>query len=521
MSANARDVYVGIDSGTQSTKVLLVDGDTGSALGSGSAPHQLIENLPPGHLEQHPQDWFGALEQALGQALESSRIDPARVTAFGVSGQQHGLVALDGAGNVIRPAKLWCDTSTAPQCERILAQLGGVQRFIGLTGNALPPGYTASKLAWLKEHEPDNFDRLATILLPHDYLNYRLTGVQQMECGDASGTALLDVRRRTWCPEVLRAFDDDLADKLPPLAPSDQPCGTLRPELATKWGMRPDVIASAGGGDNMMSAIGTGNVTPGVVTVSLGTSGTIFAYSEIPVIDPQGEVAAFCDSTGAWLPLVCTMNVTVATELVKVLFGLDTAQLEAEAGRIAPGSDGLMLLPYFEGERTPNVPQGTGVWFGANRRTQTPAHFARAAMEGALLGLNYGLRRLLELGITAHEVRLTGGGSNSSVWRRIAASVFDLPVVGLTQSESAAYGAALQAKWCAARRTSPGVSIQELAAQWIQPRAETRVQPEPEDVLRYRELQTLHDQVSRALRESFARHRLLITNILQHTESQS
>ena len=520
MTVNARDVYVGIDSGTQSTKVLLVDGDTGTVLGSGSAPHELIPDLPPGHLEQHPQDWFAALELALSPAFTSSRVDPAGVTAIGVSGQQHGLVALDSAGEVIRPAKLWCDTSTAPQCERLLAQLGGVQRFIELTGNALPPGYTASKIAWLKEHEPANFSRVATILLPHDYLNYRLTGVRQMECGDASGTALLDVRRRVWCPEVLAALDADLARKLPPLVGDDQPCGALMPELASKWGMKPQVTVSAGGGDNMMSAIGTGNVEPGVITVSLGTSGTIFAYSEQPVIDPQGEVAAFCDSTGAWLPLVCTMNVTVATEQVKCLLGLDNAQLEAAAAQVEPGCGGLMLIPYLEGERTPNVPHGTGVWFGANRHTHTAPHFARAAMEGALLGLNHGFRRLLDLGITAREIRLTGGGSNSPLWRRIAASVFNLPVVCLTQSESAAYGAALQAKWCTARQASTKASIRELAKQWIQPREDARVLPDAESVMRYRQLQALHAQVSQALRESFECHHQLVTEASHNMEPE-
>ncbi|HVP10088.1 MAG TPA: xylulokinase [Phycisphaerae bacterium] len=503
----ARDLVIGVDSGTQSTKVVLVDGETGEVVAAASVPHRLIEGLPPGHLEQRAEDWFTALEEALQAALADHSADPKHIRAIGVSGQQHGLVALDADGRVIRPAKLWCDTSTAKQCEEIIARVGGLARYIELTGNGLPPGFTASKLAWLKEREPANYARLRTVLLPHDYLNYRLTGLCRMEPGDASGTALLDVRRRTWCTEVIAAIDGALVEKLPSLMANDQPCGMLRKELADKWGLPGDVLVASGGGDNMMSAIGTGNVTDGVVTVSLGTSGTIFAYSSSPIVDPLGEIAAFCDSTGAWLPLICTMNVTVATELTKALFGLNNEQLDSAAARVPVGSAGLMLLPYFEGERTPNVPNGTGVWFGANRRTHTPAHFARAAMEGATLGLNYGLRRLRELGVADEEIRLTGGGANSAAWRRIAADVFNRPVVCLAQTEAAAFGAAMQAAWCWQKQRLPQLTISRLAERWIVPLEQTRVLPNPRNAERYARLQRLHDRLSIALRESFDMHR--------------
>jgi xylulokinase len=511
MAGHARNIFVGVDSGTQSTKVVLVEGENGRILASAAAPHEMIAGLPPGHLEQHPQDWFAALETALNEALESSAVNRADVRAIGVSGQQHGLVALDAAGEVIRPAKLWCDTSTARQCDDILRAVGGLSRYVELTGNSLPPGFTASKIAWLKEREPDHYARLATVLLPHDYLNYRLTGQCRMECGDASGTALLDVRRRTWSTEAIAAIDENLADKLPPLMPNDEPWGMLRKDIADKWGLSPKVLVSSGGGDNMMSAIGTGNVVEGVVTVSLGTSGTIFAYSGSPIVDPNGEVAAFCDSTGGWLPLVCTMNVTVATELTKSLFGMETDELEQRVRRVSAGSDGLLLIPYFEGERTPNVPSGTGVWFGANRKTHTKDHFARAAMEGATLGLNYGLRRLVQLGVPGREIRLTGGGSNSRAWRQIAADVFNLPAVGLGQSESAALGAAMQARWCWQNQRSPGVTIQQIADAWVKLAEDTRVGPDATRANVYRRLQGLHDDLSRALRNSFNAHRDLVT----------
>ena len=210
----------------------------------------------------------------------------------------------DASGEVIRPAKLWCDTSTAEECEEIMAALGGPKETIKAIGNAVLPGFTASKILWLKKHEPKNFARLATILLPHDYLNFWLTGEKVMEFGDASGTALLDVRKRKWSSAVLKAIDADIAGKLPPILFSNQPAGRLQRSTANELGLNTDVLVSAGGGDNMMGAIGTGNTRPGVITASFGTSGTIYACAEKPVVDPRGEIAAFCDSTNRWLPLL-------------------------------------------------------------------------------------------------------------------------------------------------------------------------------------------------------------------------
>ncbi|MBX3730715.1 MAG: xylulokinase [Candidatus Sumerlaeia bacterium] len=498
--------YAGIDSGTQSTKVLIVE-ESGRVVGRGQATYGLIEGLGVGHKEQHPSTWLSALREAFAMALREAGLDGASVVALGVSGQQHGFVPLDASDEVIRPAKLWCDTATAPEAQAILEACGGAEHFAGMTGNALPAGFTASKILWLKRHEPQHFARLATVLLPHDWLNFWLTGEKAMEWGDASGTGLLDVRSRSWCDEAVRAIDERLSACLPALRPSSEPCGVLRREAAEALGLRPGVLVASGGGDNMMGAIGTGNVQPGVVTMSLGTSGTIYACSGRPVIDPQGEIAAFCDSTGQWLPLLCTMNVTVASEMAKGLFGLDTKELNARAASVPAGAQGLLLLPYFEGERVPNVPDGTGVWFGHRARTNTPGHFARAAMEGATMGLNYGFRRMRDLGIAPDEIRLTGGGSKSAVWRAIAASVFGTPVVCCTEPEGAALGAALQARWILERRTDPSVSLAALAAEWVRLDATTRAEPDPAHVALYGDLQELHDGLSRALRPLFASHR--------------
>src|SRR5262249_41828026 len=292
------EYFIGIDSGTQSTKTILLDAASGEIVAGASKQYELIDGLPAGHKEQHPGDWIAAVRETIKAALGKSGVDRASVRGIGVSGQQHGFVALDETDRVIRAAKLWCDTSTSSECEEIIAGLGGLDQTIEAVGNGVPAGFTASKILWLKKHEPENYARLRWILLPHDYINLWLTGRKTMECGDASGTALLDVRNRKWSQAAINAIDPRLSEMLPPLLASDEIAGTLRPELAVEFGLSEGVIVSLGGGDNMMGAIGTGNVRAGVVTVSLGTSGTIYACGERPVVDPQGEVAAFCDSTG-------------------------------------------------------------------------------------------------------------------------------------------------------------------------------------------------------------------------------
>lgn len=505
------EYFLGIDSGTQSTKTVLFDAQSGEVLAGASIPYDLIDGLPAGHKEQHPETWIAAVFDTIAAVLEKSNVDRRDVRGIGVSGQQHGFVPLDERDEVIRPAKLWCDTSTAAECEQIINDLGGISETIKEVGNGVPAGFTASKILWLKHREPENFARLRTVLLPHDYINFRLTGRKSMECGDASGTALLDVRRRIWSKKALSAVDARLQEMLPPLIGSDEIAGTLLPALAKKWGLGLDVVVSSGGGDNMMGAIGTGNVAPGIVTVSLGTSGTIYACSDHPVVDPQGEIAAFCDSTGKWLPLVCTMNVTVATEMVRERFDLTHEELSNAAESAPAGSDGLLLIPFFEGERTPNVPDGTGVFFGLRAATFDAPHMARAAMEGTTLGLNYGLNRMRALGIEPREIRATGGGSRSAVWRKILADVFNAEVVCVKNEEGAAVGAALQALWAYRKHSGASASIRELCERFVGLDESTRVRPEPRNVELYRVLQTLNDRIVRDLDASFGLHRAFLT----------
>ena len=499
-----RELYLGIDSGTQSTKALVVDAKNGKVLGSAQRAYGLIGGLPSGAKEQHPESWKRATTATIKAALKEAKASAVEVKGIGISGQQHGFVPLDKEGQVIRPAKLWCDTTTTAECEAITQKLGGLKKTISRVGNAMLPGFTAPKIEWLKNHEPKNYKRLATVLLPHDYLNYWLTGNTVMEYGDASGTALLDVKNRKWSAAAIKAIDPALANKLPPLISSDQPAGNLSAATAKALGLSTQTLVSAGGGDNMMGAIGTGNTRPGIVTASFGTSGTIYACAAKPVIDPQGEIAAFCDSTNRWLPLLCTMNVTVATEMVRNHYGLSLNQYEKAAAKVPAASDGLLLLPYLEGERTPNVPEGTGVWFGVNSRTHSTGYFARAAMEGVTLGMNYGLRRLAILGVKARQIRATGGGAKSKLWRQIMADVFNAEVVTLAVGEGAAYGAALQAMWCRRRKCGEQVSISDLSDRFVKLNARQTAWPKKRNVAIYREIQAIQGDLSASLRGAFS-----------------
>jgi len=471
-------IALGIDSGTQSTKTIALDVESGDILASASQSYGLIEDLPPGHLEQDPQVWLNAVDATVREVLKKLGKRKDDVKAIGVSGQQHGFVALDKKNKPIRPAKLWCDTSTVDQCKQFEGEFGGAEGLIELAGNAILPGYTAPKILWLKQNEPKHFKALQTVLLPHDYINFHLSGERGMEFGDASGTGLLDVREKKWCEPLIDFIDPDLMEALPPLASSRRALGLLRQNLRGDWGLtKNEVTISAGGGDNMMGAIGTGNVQAGAVTVSLGTSGTVYAFSAEPVIDPQGEVAAFCDSTDRWLPLVCTMNVTVATEAVRKMFGWTLEQLENNVANAPAGADGLVFLPYLNGERTPNLPTGTGCFHGLTTENMAPGTMARAVMEGSTLGLAYGLNRFRELGIEPTEIRLTGGGSKSPAWRQMCADIFGVPTVCLEGAEGAALGAAIQGAYACLIANGQQATFRELCAKIVQLDDDTRCEP--------------------------------------------
>lgn len=441
------ELYLGLDVGTQSTKALLLDPDARTVVARASSPYELLPDLPPGAAEQHPDTWWHAVRACLGSL--SKPADLSRVRGVGVSGQQHGFVALDSDHRVLRPAKLWCDTSTAAEARELTRTLG----------RHVPAGFTASKILWLKRHEPQHFARLAHVLLPHDWINFRLSGELAMEAGDASGTALFDPVTRRFDARACYAIDARLEGFLPRLLAPSEPMGRVTPAAARELGLPAGIPVSPGGGDNMCAAIGAGATRPGVAVLSLGTSATVFAYSRTPVLDPEGLIAPFCDSTGGYLPLLCVMNATgVLHEVARLFPAEDLASLTRAAERVPPGSDGLLFLPYLQGERVPDLPEATGTLLGLRPGLLDPGHLFRAALEGVSLNLAWGVGRLRGLGLPLDGVRLVGGGARNELWAQILADALEVPVQRLKEDESAALGAALQAA-----AVARGVNVDALA----------------------------------------------------------
>ena len=471
---------LGIDLGTQSVKVIIYDADARETVAVESAPLDLYQT-DAGVAEQQAHWWVNALRQALGQVGRGVR---RSVAAIGVSGQQHGFVPIDRSGEVQAPVKLWCDTSTGSQCAAITEAFGGVDACIADVGNPILPGYTASKVRWFRDAHPGAYSQMDCILLPHDYLNFYLTGERCMEAGDASGTGFLDVRSRQWSEAMLAAIDPDrdLRECLPDVRTSNEAIGTLLPSIADELSLPPGIPVSIGGGDNMMGAIGTSNVAPGIVTVSLGTSGTVYAYSDEPVIDPNGNIAAFCSSTGGWLPLLCTMNCTVSTELMRDLLNADIATFEAQINAASRGANGVITVPFFNGERTPNLPDAKACVVGLDSRNTRSENLLRSAVEGATYALRFGFDELASLGVEAREIVLTGGGVNSDTWRQVVADICSAPVTVLRNSEGAAFGAALQALEIVA-----GTDLGQLASEHLERDADRCCEPRPAAVNFYNE----------------------------------
>ena len=438
-----RSAFLGIDCGTQSTKALLLDADTGEELAVGRADHDLIADAD-GTREQDPAWWVDALQAAVRAALAAA--PGTAVAGIGVSGQQHGLVALDAHDRPVRPAKLWNDTTTAADCVTLTERMGGDAAVHAATGNVFLPGYTAPKIEWLRRAEPEHYAAARRFGLPHDYLDLWLTGTFATEAGDASGTAYLDVRTRAYAPAALAAIDDarDWDAALPPVLDADAVLGTLRPEAAEALGLPAGIPVSVGGGDNMCAAIGVGAVVPGVAVMSLGTSGTVFGHARAPAIDPLREVSAFCDSTGGWLPLACVLNCTLPLEWARDLFGLDHAGFDALAADVPAGARGLTFVPYLDGERTPNRPAASGELLGL-RTHHGPAEVSRAVLEGVTAGLAHAVRAFRRTGTAADELLLVGGAARSEVWGQLLADWLDLPIARPSVAEAAARGAAIQA----------------------------------------------------------------------------
>ena len=441
-------VFLGLDVGTSGVKAILV-APSGEVVASATSP--LTMATPhPGWAEQDPEAWWQAALQSIA-AVKRKRAD-ARIAAIGISGQMHSSVFLDREGAVIRPALLWCDGRTTAECREITERVGGEERLRDLASNPALEGFTLPKVLWLRKHEPDAFARLATVLLPKDYIRYRLTGELATEPSDASATLMYDTARLRWSDEIMRAVE--LPKRLlPDVGPSAGVLGRVRSDVASATGIDEGTPVVGGGADNACGAAGVGVVAPGEVVTSWGTSGTVLAPTSEPLVDPKLRAHTFCHVVpGTWylMGVVLTAGGAFAwyqEQLARELAGTSdaAAKLDAEAASVPRGADGLTFLPYFQGERTPHRDAAArGAVLGLSL-AHTRAHLTRAVLEGICFALRDSLTILQSVGLAPNHLLLTGGGAKSALLRRLQSEIFGLPVTTVNREEGPAYGAALLA----------------------------------------------------------------------------
>jgi xylulokinase len=444
---------IGFDAGTSSTRCILID-QAGRLIASSTEEYDM-DTPRPGWAQQHPDLWWEAAVKTVKEVLSGSGIDPSDIAAIGISGQMHGSVFLDRDGKVIRPALLWCDQRTASQCDAIYDTFGGEAEFIKLSYNKALTGFTAPKILWLRENEPDNYKKVARILLPKDYIRYRLSGAYATEVSDASGTILMDIAKRTWSDDIIDGLDID-KDLLPPVYESSYISSKVSEEAAKLTGLIQGTPIAGGAGDQAGGAVGSGIVYEGVISDYLGTSGVVFAHSDEAVYDPAGRLHSFCHAVdGAWHLMGVTLSAAGSYKWYHDTFGISDEikarytslskyeLLNKQAESAPPGSEGLIFLPYLSGERTPYAdPHARGVFFGISY-IHNSSHFARSVMEGITYSQYDCLNLMKDAGISSEKVVLFGGGARSELWRKITADIFGTSIVTLNVEEGPSYGAAI------------------------------------------------------------------------------
>ena len=446
----SREYVLGIDVGTGGTRVVIVKPD-GCVLASAMEDHAHFASPQIGWAEQHPEDWWRACTVAIRKALSAANLHGDEICCVGYSGQMHGAVMLDGQGKVVRPALIWCDVRTQPQC-RELTERVGADRLIESTCNPALANFTATKLLWVRENEPANWRRVRYVMLPKDYVRYRMTGERATDVADASGTLLLDVPKRRWSGEVLRAVN--LTEEiLPTLYESPEVCGQISSAGQAATGLKMGTPVIAGAGDQAAGGVGLGIAAPGAVSATIGTSGVVFAATDRPALDRQGRLHTFCHAIpGRWHVMGVTQAAGLSLRWFRDQFGAGVddgrdpyERLSDEAATVSPGCDGLLWTPYLMGERTPHLdPQARGALVGLTAK-HTRAHVIRAIMEGVAFSLHDTFTIFQEMNVPVNCIRLGGGGARSPLWRQIQADVYGREVEWLAAEEGAAYGAALLA----------------------------------------------------------------------------
>jgi xylulokinase len=487
---------IGIDVSTTATKALLVDA-SGSVVDTASSSYDY--DVPrPMWSEQDPHLWWDATITAVTALLASTEVPASDITGIGLTGQMHGSVLLDENGEVVRPAILWNDQRTEPECEEIRSRVGR-DRLIHIAGNDALTGFTAPKLLWVVNHEPEVWERVSAVLLPKDYVRYRLTGDLALDVAGGSGTILFDLARRTWSSEILESLDLD-ASLFPPVFEGVDVTGVVSEEAANATGLKAGTPVVAGGGDQSANAVGVGAVEPGIVALSLGTSGVVFATSDGPAIEPHGRLHAFCHAVpDRWHMMGVMLSAAGSLRWLRdsLAPGTSFADLDIGAGEVPPGSDGLIFLPYLTGERTPHPDaRARGAFVGLTVGHDL-RHLTRAVLEGVAFGLRDGLDLMIASGVPEpRAIRASGGGLRSALWRQILADVLDTEIMTVETEEGAAFGAALLA--------SVGAGLYASVEEAVSASVQVVPAAEPSgDETRYAETHALYKDLYPALSPTF------------------
>jgi xylulokinase len=470
--------FLGIDVGTGGTRALIMN-EAGHVVASATEEHEAFASPLIGWAEQRPEDWWRACGIAVRKALNHANLNADRIACVGFSGQMHGAVMMDAADAVVRPALIWCDVRTEKQCIEFTQKVGA-ERLIRLTCNPALPNFTLTKFLWVRENEPANWRRVRSVMLPKDYVRFRLTGDRAIDVADASGTLLLDVTKRRWSAEVLEAAEID-ASMLPQLYESQDVCGKVSEAGAAATGLKAGTPVVAGAGDQAAGATGMGIVAPGAVSATIGTSGVVFAATDRPALDSRGRLHTFCHAVpGRWHVMGVTQAAGLSLRWFRDQFGSGAAdgrdpydRLTDEAAATPPGADGLLWAPYLMGERTPHLyPNARGALIGITA-SHTRAHVIRAILEGVAFSLKDSFTLFAEMGVPVSRIRLGGGGAQSPLWRQIQADIYGREVEIVEAEEGAAYGAAILASVGAGRWRSVDAACSEIV------RTAGRTQPQP------------------------------------------
>jgi xylulokinase len=475
---------LGIDVGTGGTRAVIV-GENGRIVASATEEHEPFASPQIGWAEQSPRDWWRACGTAVRKALAEASLRGDKIGCVGFSGQMHGAVMLDASDEVVRPALIWCDVRTEKQCQELTEKIGA-EELIRLTSNPALPNFTLTKFLWVRENEPANWKRVRSVMLPKDYVRFRLTGERATDMADASGTLMLDVARRRWSDEVLQAAGVEKS-LLPQLFEAPEICGKVSASGAAATGVQQGTPVVAGAGDQAAGAVGMGIVAPGAVSATIGTSGVVFAATDRPALDPKGRLHTFCHAVpGRWHVMGVTQAAGLSLRWFRDRFGAGGnnggnnedrrdpyERLTAEAAAVAPGSDGLLWAPYLMGERTPHLdPNARAALMGLSA-SHTRGHVVRAILEGVAFSLRDSFTLFAEMGVPVRNIRLGGGGARSSLWRQIQADVYGREVEILEAEEGAAYGAAILAGVGASVWSSVDTACSEVV------KVAQRVAPQP------------------------------------------